>query len=156
MKKLIFVTGLANGGKTTSIKSLLKSFGKTRTGSNIKINGLPYQVRDYSNCDVGWDNFVQRVKKYSFNTNLIYPLCLDIQNKKENYPEIEQIFDFLSSLKKDHILYFFIIKHGKDNRSLENEYIETLKRVYSEQNVQIVDNNKANNSEELRKFIERI
>jgi len=28
MNKLIFVTGLANGGKTTTIKAFLKLFGK--------------------------------------------------------------------------------------------------------------------------------
>jgi len=156
MNKLIFVTGLANGGKTTTIKAFLKLFGKIRTGTNITINGKSYQIRDYSNCDVGWDEFIKRVKKFSLNKNLLYPLCLDINNKENNYTNFNQIVEFLDSLNSNHDLYFFIIKNGNKNRSLKEEYINTIKQKYDLSKIKIIDNNLADNSNELKEFLESI
>lgn len=156
MNKLIFITGLASGGKTTTIKAFLKLFGKNKTGSSIKVNNKSYQVRDYSNCDVGWDNFMTRVKKYCIDKNLIYPLCIDINNKESNYADFNQIIDFLNSLNTNHDLYFFIIKNGSRNRHLEEQHINVIKQQYGLGKIKIIDNTSADNSDNLKNFIESI
>jgi GTPase SAR1 family protein len=147
MKNIYFVVGLENGGKTSTIKSLLKMFDKKRTGSNIKINNIIYQVRDYSNCDIGRNRFKKRGEKY-MKRNLIYPLCLDIKNN----PPFEEIVEFLKKLEKNHKIYLFIIENGKNNRSIKENYVESLRAKFNKRLVSI-KNSRADNSNQLLDFI---
>lgn len=152
MKKIIFVTGLANGGKTTTLKELIKKFGRQRLRANIYINNTTYHVRDCSNCDMGWENYQKRVRSLSQSKNLIYPLCLELGNKQDNDATIIEVINFLKSLEQTHELHFFVLANGTDNRKINQNYLDDLQSNYV--NLKIFDPSQANMSNQLLEYLQ--
>jgi GTPase SAR1 family protein len=152
-RKIIFVTGLANGGKTTTLKQLIKKFNKDYLRANITINSINYHVRDGSNCDFSWDEYQKRVKKYSLNKNFIYPLCLEL-GYNHNTSDIQDILLFLKSLEETHELYFFVLVNGAQNKKIEQKYLDELRNSFS--NLIVFDPSQADMSNQLLKYIQNI
>lgn len=153
MKKIIFVTGLANGGKTTTLKELIKKFGRQRLRAKIAISSIEYHVRDESNCDRSWKQYKDRVRELSNNKHLIYPLCLEL-GYHNNTSSIQDILVFLHSLKQTHELYFFLLLNASDNRKVSAQCIDDLQDNFT--NVHICNPSNANMSDKLLQYIQQI
>jgi len=151
MKKIIFVTGLANGGKTTTLKRLIQKFDKDYLRANITINSLIYHVRDGSNCDYSWEKYQERVKKYSYHKNLIYPLCLEL-GYNNNTSSMQDILFFLKSLEKTHELYFFTLVNGAANRKIEQKYLDELQNSFF--HLKVFDPSQADMSNQLLEYLQ--
>jgi hypothetical protein len=152
-RKIIFVTGLANGGKTTTLKGLIHKFGRQRLKAKITIHANSYHVRDESNCDRSWKKYQERVIDLSKNKNLIYPLCLEL-GYHHNTSDIHDILLFLKSLEETHELYFFVLVNGAQNKKIELKYLDEFRNLFS--NLIVFDPSQEDMSNQLLKYIQLI
>jgi len=113
VKKLVFIVGLANGGKTTT---LYRYINRKRLSENFtkKINGYKFHFSDKSNCDISIPCWLHKVYKIKEVDNLVTTFCIDFKKEicKLEELDINFVIKKLKSLGVD--IYFYILPDGRD------------------------------------------
>ena len=156
MKKLIFITGLANGGKSTTLrryinrKRLFKSFSKT-------VNKHKFHVFENSTCDISVPCWLHKVYKIKEVDNLIGTFCIDTKN--ELCPlDVLNIDFIIKELKQINVdIYFYVLVNGRDN-SVDMKKVEILTSEFGADKVECnhTETLDGNFSEDFKKYIQTI
>ena len=157
MKKLILITGLANGGKTTTILNYLNQ-GSLSDKTFRNINNHNFAFFETSNCDTGVTCWLEKIYRINKIDNLLGSLCIDVKNEECYLEEFGLDFKIKKLQGLDMDIYFFILPNGKDNRAVDMVEVEKLKKEFGDKKVIISKLQKDNgdSSEELKTIIENI
>jgi hypothetical protein len=130
--KLILITGVANGGKTSTLKDLS---GRKRfhPNSSLYIKGKKFYLFNNSNCDLSLQCWLHKVWKVKEDVNLIGTFCIDTKNEICPLNILDDSF-VITELKKLNVdIYFFVLSKGRDDM-LDNNRLESFISTFGEKN----------------------
>jgi hypothetical protein len=153
MKKLILITGVANGGKTTTLKEIAnrkRLFKKTI----VKIADNKFHIFDNSNCDISIPCWLYKVQKVKEDGNLIGTFCIDSKNEVCPLEILDSPF-IIEELKKLNVdVYFFVLPEGRDD-ILNTKRLEPFITAFGSKNFYYLKDIK-HRKDEFVSFVEEI
>ncbi|QTL95167.1 hypothetical protein [Aeromonas jandaei] len=146
-KKIIFVVGHENWGKSKTLKALTDN---NRYVKNYELGGLSWFIRRMSNDDqpAGYYKFMDKFT----NPNLIAAFCPNFDDERN-----EITINLLKKLSnKGYEIYFWVLKiQFTSGVSMSSNYIDKLKD-FGEVEVYSKNSESSIRATELRKYIEKI
>ena len=156
MKKLILITGLAKGGKSTTLKEFI---GRKRLHKTFikKVSFHKFHIFEKSNCDISIPCWLYQVYKIKEVDNLIGTFCIDTKN--ELCPmEILNMDFVIKELKKLNIdIYFYVLSNGRDTK-VDMSKVDILKSEFGADKVECNNaiTSDGNFSKDFEKYVEII
>ena len=142
MKKIIFLVGTANGGKSTTLNGLKEH----KNQHILDINGCKVYVKNMSNCDECFEKYLKKIKKILQKYDvLIVSLCID-EEKHKCGKLFDEICNRINQLEAEK--YFFVIKNGK-NKSVDIQKLD----CFTKHDITLCDNQSAGCIDEFLDYL---